>query len=92
VKVAQAQYHRPVPLIGNLNRGGDDNGQNKSADSNRARPKIIGHSKPGISHRGTDAQNDNEYQYCERSVLFHFNFLRGLFLSVDTVSRSVFHE
>ena len=34
VEVTQTQYHRPIPLIGNLNCGRNDEGQNKGADSN----------------------------------------------------------
>jgi hypothetical protein len=34
MELTQAQNHRPIPLVGDLNSGRNNQGQNKSPDSN----------------------------------------------------------
>jgi hypothetical protein len=78
VEVTQTQYHRPIPLIRNLNCVRNGEGQDKGADSNpdgfRGSPDSIF----GVCQCGAKARNYNEYQYCKRPVLFHFNYLRSV--------------
>jgi hypothetical protein len=55
VEVPETQYHRPVPLIGNLNPGRNSDGDHKGDRANRERAGIIRSFVPGVSQRGSNA-------------------------------------
>jgi hypothetical protein len=75
MEVPETQYHRLVPLVGNLNPGRNNYGNKKGNAANGSSANVIRGPQSRVRQCPANDKDYNEYQHRKRSILSHITYL-----------------